>query len=141
MRYRLSFEKRLRTDGQDSALDTVIELDEKLPDGIVAEKTFIEYLEPQAQHSQEVLDEDDAFLALAGAEVWEYEILDGHSEEFEDAVRNSKVVFEATVIEDAGTEEGDLSNVRLASDDRPLGDDQDDPRNAAGDVIGDGPGW
>lgn len=47
------------------------ELDVNLPDGAVAEKVFVERLEPAAQHSQEVLDEDDAFLGAVTAEAWD----------------------------------------------------------------------
>ena len=60
-----------------------------LPDGVVVEKNFVERLESMAQHSQEVLDEDDAFLGRAGTEVWEYEIVNDRASEFEDALKNS----------------------------------------------------
>ena len=103
MRYRLAFEKRLRSDGQASSLDPTTKLDEELSDGIVAETVFVERLEPQAQHSQEVLDEDDAFLALAGTEVWEYEVVNFRKDEFDDGIRNSRVVFEYTVIDESET--------------------------------------
>lgn len=66
MRYRVAFEKRLQSDGHESPIDPTALLDEELADGVVAEKVFVERLEPDAQHSQETLDEDDAFLALAG---------------------------------------------------------------------------
>ena len=42
------------------------ELDQNVSDGVVAEKVFIERLESEAQHSQEVLDEDDADIVGTG---------------------------------------------------------------------------
>jgi hypothetical protein len=113
VRYRLAFEKRIRSDGKESELDPTIKLDDELSPGIVAEKLFVERLEPEAQHSQEVLDEDDAFLALAGTEVWEYEVLNTRREEFEAAIRNSQVVFEATLIDDSDTAPEDATPIAL----------------------------
>jgi hypothetical protein len=109
VRYRLAFEKRLRSDGQESSIDPTSKLDDELDDGVVAEKVFVERLEPQAQHSQEVLDEDDAFLALASTEVWEYDVVNDRIDEFEDAIRNSRVVFEYTVVDESETPEEDLA--------------------------------
>lgn len=71
MRYRVAFVKRVQSDGNDSAMRPSAELDQNLPEGVVVEKVFIEQLETEAQHSQEVLDEDDAFLGSAAPEVWE----------------------------------------------------------------------
>src|SRR5437016_11319737 len=79
VRYRVAFQKRLQTDGQPSPLDATTELDSELADGVVAEKSFVERLESQAEHSQEVLDEDDAFLGLAATEVWEYDVVNGRA--------------------------------------------------------------
>ena len=72
MTYRVAFAKRFQSDGTESALDPSSELDIDIPDGVVASKEMVERFEPSAQHSQEVLDEDDAFLGLASAEVCEY---------------------------------------------------------------------
>jgi hypothetical protein len=103
MTYRVVFEKRSRTDGEPSALDPTLELDNELPEGVVADKNLVEWLESDAQHSQETLDEDDAFLAMASAEVWEYEIISGKDEEFQDAMKRSKVVLEYTITDEAET--------------------------------------
>ena len=113
VRYRLAFEKRLRSDGQESSIDPTTKLDEELSDGVVAEKVFVERLEPQAQHSQEVLDEDDAFLALAATEVWEYEVINSRKEEFEAAILNSRVVFESIIVDDSDTDRDEAAAVFL----------------------------
>jgi hypothetical protein len=75
------------------------ELDLNLSDGIVAEKEFVEQIETDAQHSQEVMDEDDAFLGSAAAEVWEYEVVDKRAGEFEEAIGNSDLVLEYDVVD------------------------------------------
>jgi hypothetical protein len=99
MRYRVAFTKRVQSDGTDSAMRPSAELDENLSDGIVAEKVFVEQLETEAQHSQEVLDEDDAFLGSAAPEVWEYEVVDARAGEFEEALQNSDLVLEFDIID------------------------------------------
>lgn len=75
------------------------ELDLNLSDGVVAEKVFIEEFESDAEHSQEVLDEDDAFLGSASPEVWEYEVVDARAAEFEDAIKNSDLVLESDIVD------------------------------------------
>jgi len=145
MRYRVAFEKRIRSDGQESGLDPTEALDGELSDGVVAEKVFVERLEPEAQHSQEVLDEDDAFLALAATEVWEYDVVDSRVPEFEDAVRNSRTVFDISVIEEDGTEPEDAGSISLDREDPFLREpaEQADVPTAAGSGVsatpGDGP--
>lgn len=79
------------------------ELDLNLSDGIVAEKEFVEQLESEAQHSQEVLDEDDAFLGSAAPEVWEYEVVDARATEFEEALKNSDLVLEFDIVDNTVT--------------------------------------
>ena len=64
MRYRVTFAKRFESDGEASRIDPTKFLD--LPEGVVQEKDIVETLEPESMHSQEVMDEDDAFLASAG---------------------------------------------------------------------------
>jgi hypothetical protein len=103
MIYHVVFEKRSRTDGEPSAIDPTLQLDNELPEGVVADKTFVEWLESEGQHSQESLDEDDGFLAMASAEVWEYNVVSSKDEEFQDAIRRSRVVLEYTVIDEAET--------------------------------------
>jgi hypothetical protein len=78
MRYRVAFTRRVQSDGADPMRPSA-ELDLNLSDGIVAEKVFVEQLQSEAQHSQEELDEDDAFLGSAAPEIWEYEIVDARA--------------------------------------------------------------
>jgi hypothetical protein len=92
MRYRVAFAKRFETDGEASRIDPTKFLD--LPEGIVQEKVIVENLEPESMHSQEVMDEDDSFLARAAAEVWEYEVTDGREGEFVAALVGSGTVME-----------------------------------------------
>jgi hypothetical protein len=103
MRYRVAFAKRVQSDGDESSMRPSAELDLNLSDGVVAEKVFVEQLETEAQHSQEVLDEDDAFLGSAVPEVWEYEIVDGRCAEFEDAIQKSDLVLEYDVVDNTVT--------------------------------------
>ena len=92
MTYRVTFAKRFTSDGEPSDIDPTKFLD--LADGIVLDQVLVEGLEPEAQHGQEVLDEDDAFLGRAAAEVWEFEIADGREKEFVTALTNSGTVME-----------------------------------------------
>lgn len=113
MRYRLAFKKPLESSGEESALDPTRELDLELPDGLVAEKSFVERLESDADHGEEALDEDDAFLGSVSTEVWEYEVVNRRKGEFEDALRNSEVVFEFTVIDESETVEAEANDDAL----------------------------
>ena len=115
MRYRVAFTKRVQSDGADSAMRPSAELDQNLSEGIVAEKVFIEELETEAQHSQEILDEDDAFLGSAAPEVWEYEVVDARSGEFEEALQNSDLVLEFDVV-DTGVTSADEASTTVLSD-------------------------
>jgi len=99
MRYRVAFTKRLQSNGADSGMQPSAELDSNLSEGIVAEKELVEELETEAQHSQEVMDEDDAFLGSAAAEVWEYEVVDARAAEFEEAIKNSDLVLEYDLVD------------------------------------------
>lgn len=103
MRYRVAFEKRANADGSLPELEPSVRLEEELPEGIVAEKTMVEAIPSDAQHSQEALDEDDAFLGLASTEVWEYAVVEGRNAEFEDALKRSKVAFEFTIVDETDT--------------------------------------
>lgn len=100
MTYRVTFAKRFQADGNESHLDPTAELDVNLAEGIVLDKVFVQRLEPEARHNQEVLDEDDAFLGMAAAEVWEYQVEDGRDQEFLDAISNSQTVMEYQTIDD-----------------------------------------
>lgn len=100
MTYRVTFAKRFQSDGEPSSLEPSRELDVYLADGVVLDKALVEQFEPDAKHSQEVLDEDDAFLGMAAAEVWEYQVEDDRKQDFEDAIRNSGTVMEFEIIDD-----------------------------------------
>ena len=100
MVYRVTFAKRFQSDGEASSLDPTAELEVYLADGVVLDKSMVSQFDPESKHNQEVMDEDDAFLGMAAAEVWEYEVTDGREAEFEDAIRNSQVVMEFQTIDD-----------------------------------------
>src|SRR5215208_2627031 len=92
MTYRVTFRKRYNSDGDPSDIDPTSFLN--VEDGVILDKVLVEGLEPEAKHSKEVLDEDDAFLGSAAAEVWEFEIADGREKEFVDALNTSGTVME-----------------------------------------------
>src|SRR4051794_36140448 len=92
MRYRVSFAKRFEQDGEPSNIDPTEFLD--LADGVVIDKVLVETLEPESLHNQDEMDEDDAFLGRAAAEVWEYGVTDGREDEFETALEASGTVME-----------------------------------------------
>src|SRR3954452_2443755 len=118
MTYRVVFSKRFNSDGNESEIDPTSELDVYLADGVVADKQFVERFEPDAKHSQGALDEDDAFLGMSAAEVWEYEVVDERASEFEDAIRNSQTVMEFIITDETTTDDADLSaSVPLADGD------------------------
>jgi hypothetical protein len=98
MRYRVAFARRYKSDGESSDIDPTNFLD--LADGIVQDKVLVEQVEPEAKHSQEVLDEDDAFLGIAAAEVWEFEVTEGREDEFITALTNSGTVMEYEPMDD-----------------------------------------
>jgi hypothetical protein len=66
---------------------------------VVIDARVAELMEPPSVHPQEVLDEDDNFLSL-GTEVWEYEVADGREQEFEDALRNSRMVIDFETVDE-----------------------------------------
>lgn len=74
-----------------------VELD--LMDGVVLDQVFVERIEPDNLHVQEVADEDDSFESIA-TEVWEYDVADGRDQEFIDALKNSQMVMEYEAIDD-----------------------------------------
>jgi len=108
MRYRVAFTKR-----EESTMRPSAELDLNLSDGVVAEKVLMEELDSEAQHGEEELDEDDSFLGSAAAEVWEYDVVDARAQEFEDALKNSDLIFESEVVDDTVTEASDAAATRL----------------------------
>jgi hypothetical protein len=99
MKYRVVFMER--TDSKGARTENppeYVELD--LADGVVLDATFVERIEPDSLHVQEVADEDDAFESV-GTEVWEYDVADGRESEFLDALRNSQMVIEYESLDDA----------------------------------------
>lgn len=113
MIYRVAFAKRFQSDGSESTLDPTSELDGYLPDGVVAGKAFVERFAPASEHSQEVLDEDDAFLGAASAEVWEYDVVDERVQDFEAAAQNSETVMELQTVDESATTPDEATGVAL----------------------------
>ncbi|MGA8025557.1 MAG: hypothetical protein WB992_00300 [Bryobacteraceae bacterium] len=103
MKYRVVFRERSNQEGE-KADDPVSYLDPQLDDETVLDAVFVGRNRPDAQHSSEVLEEDDDFLSLT-SEVWEYDVADEKKQEFEDALRNSGTVMEFEVL-DSGDEPG-----------------------------------
>jgi hypothetical protein len=92
MKYRVAFMERTDSAGNKSENPPdYVDLD--LADGVVLDRAFVERVEPDALHGQEIMDEDDDFESVA-AEVWEYDVADGRDQDFIDALRNSKMVME-----------------------------------------------
>ena len=118
MRYRVAVVKRIDSEGHESSLEPSLDVDTLVPDGVVADKVFVEHLESDAEHVQETLDEDDAFLGSATTEIWEYEVVDERAAEFEEAMRRSRRVLEFEPIE------ADLTGPEEALDEIP----SDEPR-------------
>jgi hypothetical protein len=97
MKYRVVFRERSDRKG-DRADDPPSFLEPELDDETVLDAVFVGRTEPEALHSSDVLEEDDAFLSL-GAEIWEYDVADGKDEDFKDALRNSGMVMEFEPLE------------------------------------------
>ena len=88
--YKVTFTKRFNSDGEEADRpETFVET----LDGVVLNASKAEVIEPDALHSQEVMDEDDAFLSI-GTEVWEYEVAEGREQEFIDALEHSRKVIQ-----------------------------------------------
>src|SRR5579863_2490372 len=115
MRYRIAFAKRFESDGREAPVDPSFALDSSLSDGVVAEKSLVGRLEPQAQHSQ-VLDEDDAFLGSASPEIWEYEVMDNRVAEFEQGLRESGGVLEYQLVDETATSSDDVTDEIRSND-------------------------
>ena len=126
----MAFAKRFDSNGQESALDPTVEFDALLPEGTIAEKLFVERLEPSSDHGQEVLDEDDAFLASSSPEVWEYEIVDEHKRDFEDAIGRAGRILEFGEVDADGTGPEEVTDEVLEQAE----EDRQDKLNAAYDT-------
>ena len=99
MKYRVVFRERSGSDGE-KADDPASFLDNELDDDTVLDARMIGRLQPDAQHSSEMLEEDDAFLSIS-PEIWEYDVADEKDDVFQDALRNSGMVMEFEKLESA----------------------------------------
>ncbi|MGH9583074.1 MAG: hypothetical protein ACRD4O_09085 [Bryobacteraceae bacterium] len=97
MKYKVVFRERSDWEGE-KAGDPASFLDTQLDDETVLDSRFVGRNRPFAQHSSDVIEEDDAFLSV-GSEVWEYDVADGKDQEFKDALLNSGVVMEFEPLE------------------------------------------
>ena len=88
--YKVTFTKRFNSEGEEGDRP---ESFVQVLDGVVLNAAKAEVIEPAGLHSQEVMDEDDAFLSI-GTEVWEYEVADGRQQEFIDALEQSRKVLQ-----------------------------------------------
>jgi hypothetical protein len=100
MKYQVTFRERNDAAGNPSENPPEF-VDPELVDGIVVDANMVERIEPENLHGEEAMDEDDDFLSL-GSETWEYDIAEGREKEFEDALKNSRMVMEFEVLDDAG---------------------------------------
>jgi|SRR5215203_4994382 hypothetical protein len=88
--YKVTFTKRFNSDGEEADRpETFVDTE----DGVVLNALKAEVIEPASIHSQEVMDEDDAFLGI-GTEVWEYEVAEGREQEFIEALELSQKVIQ-----------------------------------------------
>ncbi len=99
MKYKVVFRERSNESGE-RADDPPSFLDTQLDDETVLDAVFVGRNRPDALHSSDVLEEDDAFLSIA-TEVWEYDIADGKDEDFKNALLNSGMVIEFEPLESA----------------------------------------
>ena len=98
MRYRITFMERTNASGAPSEKPSEY-LDIDVADGVVLDKVFVERTEPQAEHVEERLEEDDDFLSV-GSETWDYDVADGRSDEFLAAVENSQMAIECVSLDE-----------------------------------------
>ncbi len=99
MKYKVVFRERSDRAGE-KADDPPSFLDSQLDDETVVDAVFVGRNRPDALHSSDLLEEDDAFLSI-GTEVWEYDIADGKDEDFKNACLNSGMVMEFEPLESA----------------------------------------
>lgn len=100
MKYRVVFRERSDRAGE-RVDDPPSFLEPELDDETVIDAVFVGRTEPDALHSSDLLEEDDAFLSL-GSEIWEYDVAEGKDQEFKDALRNSGMVMEFEPLESSG---------------------------------------
>lgn len=99
MKYRVVFRERSGKDGE-KADNPASFLDAELDESTVLDSRFVGRLHPEAQHSSDELEEDDAFLSVS-PEIWEYDIADEKDQDFKDALRNCGMVMEFELLESA----------------------------------------
>ncbi len=97
MKYRVVFRERSDQQGE-KADDPPSFLDTQLDDETVLDAVFVGRTRPDALHSSDVIEEDDAFLSL-GSEIWEYDVAEGKDEDFKNALLNSGMVMEVEPLE------------------------------------------
>jgi len=98
MKYRVVFRERSDREGE-KADDPASFLDAELDDETVLDARFVGRIRPDALHSSDDMEEDDAFLSVS-PEIWEYDVADGRDEQFKDALVNSGVVMEFQPLEE-----------------------------------------
>lgn len=99
MKYRVVFRERNSSAGEPTE-DPPSFLDPELDDETVIDAAFITRNDPDANHTADSLEEDDAFLSL-GTEVWEYDVAEGKDQDFKDALLNSGMVVEFEALGDS----------------------------------------
>jgi hypothetical protein len=98
MKYRVVFRERSDQAGE-KADDPASFLDTQLDDETVLDAVFVGRVRPDPLHSSDRIEEDDGFLAMATSEIWEYDVAEGHDDEFKDALVNSGMVMEFEPLE------------------------------------------
>src|SRR5450631_3967032 len=99
MKYRVVFSE-LSDDAGEKAEDPATSLDAELEPDVVLDARLVGRIGPDAQHSSDVLEEDDAFLGI-GSEIWEYDVAAGKDSDFKEALQRSGVVMEFEPLESA----------------------------------------
>ncbi len=97
MKYRVVFRERTDVEGE-KADEPASFLDAELDDDTVLDARFVGRVPPDALHSSDTMEEDDAFLGVT-AEIWEYDVADGKDQDFKDALQNSGMVMEFDALE------------------------------------------
>jgi hypothetical protein len=99
MKYRVIFRERSDERGE-RAEDPTSFLEPELDDSTVLDAVFVGRTEPDALHSSDRTEEDDAFLSIS-SEIWEYDVAEGKDEDFRNALLNSGMVMEIEPLEDS----------------------------------------
>lgn len=97
MKYRVVFRERSDLEGERGENPPSF-LEPELDDDTVIDAVFVGRTEPDALHSSDILEEDDASMSLS-TEIWEYDIAEGKDEDFKNALANSGMVMEYEALE------------------------------------------